>query len=313
MKPTTRKPRVKKAKAPRTTFVERGELMIPTDMLVVPSEATAVPELPPEDADALLASIRENGILVPLRVYLQGTAYAILSGRHRFGCAQTLGMGSVPCVVVPKPADVPREMIEEAIHGRKLPRAGAAALLLDVIPALIDRMGKFGDPSKGGNLNRVTPNGQPLVHWQQKGDDEPTITATAQRFGIHKTYFQAMIAARAECRGEEDWAKLKALVCIEPMAPSRVMSALRGIQTGSQPGVCGKSEINLNKVSIRAKDHFGTMLRHWDKIDDVVQVKFCESVSDFLTDAPFMLREYVLKAVRIWEKGESTIRKERES
>ncbi len=54
-----------------------------------------------QNAD-LLASIREQGILVPLVVLKHGTgsAYEIVSGHRRYACALTLNLESIPCQIL---------------------------------------------------------------------------------------------------------------------------------------------------------------------------------------------------------------------
>lgn len=63
----------------------------------------------PDDANiaGLMASIREIGILNPLRVRLMGSvedsgldSYEVIAGAHRLRAARKLGMDTVPCVVV---------------------------------------------------------------------------------------------------------------------------------------------------------------------------------------------------------------------
>ena len=56
---------------------------------------------PTAEADGLLESVREQGVLVPLVVSKDGEGrYEILSGHRRHACAQILGLGKVPCQIV---------------------------------------------------------------------------------------------------------------------------------------------------------------------------------------------------------------------
>ena len=55
---------------------------------------------PASEADGLLASIREAGILVPLVVAREGDDHEVLSGHRRLACAVALGLEDVPCQVV---------------------------------------------------------------------------------------------------------------------------------------------------------------------------------------------------------------------
>ena len=55
------------------------------------------------EADGLLDSIRQNGILVPLVAAPDHDGFELLSGHRRLACAQLLGLTSVPCEVRPVP------------------------------------------------------------------------------------------------------------------------------------------------------------------------------------------------------------------
>lgn len=58
-----------------------------------------------DELDALAASIRRVGILVPLAVYeKQGTRrYVLIDGERRWRCARKLNLSEVPIIVEPKP------------------------------------------------------------------------------------------------------------------------------------------------------------------------------------------------------------------
>lgn len=72
-----------------------------------------------DELDALQDSIRQQGILVPLTVYRDGSAYKILDGERRWRCATKLGLPKVPVVVQPKPDRLTNIMMMFAIHHRR--------------------------------------------------------------------------------------------------------------------------------------------------------------------------------------------------
>lgn len=72
-----------------------------------------------DELDALLDSIKQQGILVPLTVYREGSGFRILDGERRWRCATKLGLPKVPAVVQPKPDRLTNLMMMFAIHHRR--------------------------------------------------------------------------------------------------------------------------------------------------------------------------------------------------
>lgn len=83
----------------------------------------------PAHLDALTASVREHGILVPLRLGFNA-GFGFLDGNHRIAVALRLGLADVPVELVEEPADLRR------YHGRAM-RADDLAVLV----AAVDRNG----------------------------------------------------------------------------------------------------------------------------------------------------------------------------
>lgn len=52
-----------------------------------------------EEIDALVASIRRIGLLVPLSVRPEGDQYLVIAGHRRFVAARRIGLAEVPCIV----------------------------------------------------------------------------------------------------------------------------------------------------------------------------------------------------------------------
>lgn len=72
-----------------------------------------------EDMLALQQSIAEQGILVPLTVYLDGATYRLLDGERRWRCAIKLGMRKLPVIVQAKPERIANIMMMFAIHNAR--------------------------------------------------------------------------------------------------------------------------------------------------------------------------------------------------
>ena len=73
------------------------------------------------EADGLLDSIRDRGILVPLVATPEGDGFEVLSGHRRLACARALGLGIVPCEVrrVPRGAIRRRAVLDYNRQRRK--------------------------------------------------------------------------------------------------------------------------------------------------------------------------------------------------
>lgn len=69
------------------------------------------------DWQAWIDEIRENGIMEPLRVVVEGDRYLVVEGRHRLEAASQIGLATVPCIVV-EPSDI-LALAEGTIRGRR--------------------------------------------------------------------------------------------------------------------------------------------------------------------------------------------------
>lgn len=72
-----------------------------------------------EDLDALMNSISEQGILVPLTVFRDKDGMVILDGERRWRCALKLSLSSVPVIIQPKPDKMQNIMMMFAIHNAR--------------------------------------------------------------------------------------------------------------------------------------------------------------------------------------------------
>lgn len=77
-------------------------------------------------------SIENQGILVPLTLFKDGSKYILLDGERRWRCAKKLGLHTVPAIVQSKPPRVQNIMMMFAIHNARRawhPLAAARKLL----------------------------------------------------------------------------------------------------------------------------------------------------------------------------------------
>jgi ParB/RepB/Spo0J family partition protein len=67
----------------------------------------------------LQKSIADQGVLVPISVYREGSKYILLDGERRWRCAVKLGLARVPAIVQPKPGRLQNIMMMFAIHNAR--------------------------------------------------------------------------------------------------------------------------------------------------------------------------------------------------
>jgi ParB family transcriptional regulator, chromosome partitioning protein len=93
-----------------------------------------------DELKALEDSIRDQGILVPLTVFRDGSKFTLLDGERRWRCALRLGLHQIPAIVQAKPDRVTNIMMMFAIHNARqdwdpLP----AALKLEELEKILEK------------------------------------------------------------------------------------------------------------------------------------------------------------------------------
>lgn len=69
-----------------------------------------------DELDALLRSIDQVGIQVPLSVYQKGNKYVLIDGERRWRCSRKLGLQQVPIIVEPQPSPLENLLMMFNIH-----------------------------------------------------------------------------------------------------------------------------------------------------------------------------------------------------
>lgn len=110
----------------------------------------------------LANSIREVGILQPIRVYAEATAsgsarYKIVSGQRRYEAAKIVGLSTVPCLVVEKPVDVTRTLVSQVTENLQRKAMTATELAL-AVQSLVQTGAKQDDVARklGIQASQVT-------------------------------------------------------------------------------------------------------------------------------------------------------------
>lgn len=69
-----------------------------------------------DEMRALLESIREQGIQVPLSVYGERSKFVLIDGERRWRCSRKLNLRTVPAIVIPKPNKLENLLMMFNIH-----------------------------------------------------------------------------------------------------------------------------------------------------------------------------------------------------
>jgi ParB/RepB/Spo0J family partition protein len=100
---------------------------------------------------ALLDSIREQGIRVPLSVYWDRAKYVLIDGERRWRCARKLNLKSVPAIVLPKPSKLENLLMMFNIHNVRVD--------WDLMP-MAEKLGEVRDLA---TKNGTVPNAKQLA------------------------------------------------------------------------------------------------------------------------------------------------------
>ena len=250
----------------------------------IPDEAASVPDYPAAMYEALVASVREHGVRVPISVCRapDRQGWLCVSGRHRLRAARDLGLKTIAAVEVPRPDDLRAAILEEALVCRDLPKLGRAWLILENRPDLMARAGAKGNPNGLGQMpGRV--NKPSYCHSVAIGSGDETLNAVAKRYGIHRDYFTSLIQCRGECReidnekgsaeptdgGRTEWLALGQVVYSAAMGARRALAALRGLQSGGRAektGLPGRAGADYEKRAIDLGGQMLSTFRHWDEV-----------------------------------------------
>ena len=115
-----------------------------------------------EDMNALLDSIRQVGIKVPLSVYRDGKRFILIDGERRWRCAVKLNLPNVPAIVQPKPGRLENILTMFNIHNvRQDWDLMPTALKLRDVQTLVES--EQGSKPNAGNLAGLTGLSVPTV------------------------------------------------------------------------------------------------------------------------------------------------------
>lgn len=137
-----------------------------TLIYIDPDEIRKNPENPrlifrEDDMNALLDSIREVGIKVPLAVYSDDGHYILIDGERRWRCAQKLNLAQVPALTQPKPGRLENILTMFNIHNvRKDWDLMPMALKLGDVRTMLEAE---GTPAKVRDLSGLTGVSEPTV------------------------------------------------------------------------------------------------------------------------------------------------------
>jgi ParB family chromosome partitioning protein len=109
------------------------------------------------DMNALLESISEVGIKVPLSVYRDDQLFVLVDGERRWRCAKKLNLKVVPVIVQPKPSRLENLLTMFNIHNVRVDwDLMPAALKLKEVKALLESEGKSASPRNLAGITGVS-------------------------------------------------------------------------------------------------------------------------------------------------------------
>lgn len=111
-----------------------------------------------EDMNALLVSIKEAGIKVPITVYPEGkNRYVLLDGERRWRCSRKLNLTQVPAIVQPKPTKLENLLMMFNIHNVRVDwDIMPMALKLGEIRKMLEAEGKPTTPRALATITGVS-------------------------------------------------------------------------------------------------------------------------------------------------------------
>ena len=165
----------------------------PKDLEPHPLNLELVPEMAPEEFEALVEDVREKGVLQPVEV-LAGTNL-ILDGRNRWKAALETNLEPIPYREVDIPEDeVALYILERVPTHRSLPPGVRAALAAEWVEAMRPYI-KRGRPEKGGK-NSTFSEDDPEPEKGGKNSTFSTIKTgrlreeAGKKFGVNDRYVQ---------------------------------------------------------------------------------------------------------------------------
>ncbi len=162
-----------------------------------PLNLELVPEMAPEEFEALVEDVREKGVLQPLEI-LKGTNL-ILDGRNRWKAAIEAELGEIPYLEVDIPEEeVPLYILERVPTHRSLPPGVRAALAAEWVEAMRPYI-RRGRPEKGAKNCTFFSSSDPEPEHIEKNPQKIADfsvgraglrKAAATRFGVNHQYVQ---------------------------------------------------------------------------------------------------------------------------
>jgi ParB/RepB/Spo0J family partition protein len=142
-----------------------------------------------DEMKALMESIREVGIQVPLAVFSRGGRYILIDGERRWRSAKRLNLSQVPAIVQPEPTKLENLLMMFNIHNVRVAWGlMPMALKLREIQGLLRGAGKS---AAAGNLAGIT--GVPL----------PTVRRALELLELPEHYQQELIEQAGKPRDQQ--------------------------------------------------------------------------------------------------------------
>lgn len=260
-------------------------------------------------AEVLRQSIREHGLLEPLKVCrengesrkqkaesgdLEVEKWFVVDGRNRLAALKALGIEDAPALVVE--ADPVEYALETAIARRQLTKSGVVLLLFERHPELAERKGKRETPGQKHSIGgRFTG-----VERFNTGEEETTFRKLAEKFGVDVSYF-SILAKIAEKATPEEWEIVRAAVLYDEVSIPRIHAGLGGLRSGVD-GNGKRKPVNHELVFSRSVTSFENTWAAWGKLKPTSKVEMAERWKACLAgeQTPEEIRHAVIDAMQYW-------------
>jgi hypothetical protein len=279
------------------------------------------PDLPPDEYAALKLSIKEKGILVPLRGVMTPDPEGkkrwrvdIFSGRHRRKIALELGLQRIP-IVTNNGVTLLDFVIDEAVTGRQLTKSGVALVLFEKHPALA-KAGRGRKPiarkrdngRSTANIAADDDNGRSAAITAGNGDaQEESFRQISERYSLPRDYFVILTKIKHGVSEpgypklppatEEQWSAVKRAIIEDRVALTRIFAgyngevATRGKHRADPTYLMLDRNGNLRGLMPEALTSLRNGFSQWSKLDFAARGKLREAWLETVESLPEDLRE----------------------
>ena len=188
-----------------------------------------------EDLAALEASIKLQGILVPLTLYSAGKRFVILDGERRWRSAIKLGLPTVPAIIQPEPTRMANIMMMFAIHNtrRDWDPLPAAYKLRELEQEFVDLNGRMPTEAELAEVASLS-----------RGE----VRRLKKLLGLPQSYHRELLAELEKPKSQQR------------LTVDHVLEATRGVEALAKRGIVNRKEEEAVRRAIVEKFKTGVVV-----------------------------------------------------